>query len=122
MDREEPPDYHAIIAEAALRQLVGGRSVMRRQLRHLAELSSHDKVTLQVLPFAAGAHAAAGSFTVLVVPAFGDVVNIDNTAGRTLLDDTDATDRYNVVFDGLRSRALPEPGSLALIEQLAADL
>jgi Domain of unknown function (DUF5753) len=95
---------------------------MRRQLRHLVELASHDRVTLQVLPFAAGAHPASGSFTVLTVPAFGGVINIDNTVGRSILDDSDAIDRYNVVFDGLRSRALPEPGSLALIERLATDL
>ena len=52
------------MGEAALRQQVGGTDVMREQIDHLQELSTHPKVTLQVIPYVAGAHAG------LVMPSF----------------------------------------------------
>src|SRR4029077_3899764 len=57
-----------VIGEAALKQQVGGRKILREQFEHLAELSSeHDWLTIRILPFNAGAHAAGdgGAFSVL---------------------------------------------------------
>jgi uncharacterized protein DUF5753 len=43
---------------------VRARDVMRRQLARLREISDSATITLQVLPFSAGAHMAAyGSFS-----------------------------------------------------------
>src|SRR5699024_11263169 len=61
-----------ILDEAAVRRPIGGREIMRGQLERLIELAEdYDNITLQVVPFAAGAHAAeAGSFTLLRYPEF----------------------------------------------------
>ncbi len=61
---DDGPNLWVIMGEAALRQQVGGTDVMREQIDHLQELSTHPKVTLQVIPYVAGAHAG------LVMPAF----------------------------------------------------
>ncbi len=59
---ERKPDLAVVIGEAALHQVVGGPEVMRAQLTHLAELTAtHPQITLQVLPFTAGAHPASAS-------------------------------------------------------------
>lgn len=123
LDRANPPDLHAIIAEGALRQLVGGRTIMKQQLEHLLIANSRPAVEVQVLPFSAGAHAAPGSFNLLSVPALrGDIVHIDQSAQRGFLDDAEAARRYNLVFDMIRAAALPATESRALIEHLSGEL
>lgn len=59
----------AVIDEAALRRPVGGLGTMRAQLRHLIEICRLPQVTVQVMPFLAGGHAAeAGPVTILRLP------------------------------------------------------
>ena len=123
LDRADPPKLHLIVAEGALRQLVGGRATMRRQLEQLLNASARPAVELQVLPFSAGAHAASGSFNVLSVPTLqGDVVHIDQSAQRGFLDDPQSIRRYNLVFQTLSASALPAADSRALIERLSSEL
>lgn len=56
----------AVIDEAALHRKVGGAAVMRGQIDKLIELNELDHVTVQVLPFSAGAHVGQnGAFSIL---------------------------------------------------------
>ena len=56
LTREHPPRLWAVMDEAALRRPVGGPGVMRGQLERLLDATKLPNVTLQVLPFEAGAH------------------------------------------------------------------
>jgi transcriptional regulator with XRE-family HTH domain len=59
---DRKPDIHLIIGEAALHQQVGGPKVMHEQLAHVAHVAGDSgAVTVQVLPFKSGAHAATGA-------------------------------------------------------------
>jgi transcriptional regulator with XRE-family HTH domain len=104
LTREQPPRLWAVVDEAALRRPVGGREVMRRQLERLLEASKLPNVTLQVLPFAAGAHAAmVGSFSIL---RFGDqelpdVVYLEHLTSASYLSKTDEVDRYLHVMESI---------------------
>ena len=65
------PVLIAIIAEGALHQQVGGADVMRSQLARLVELAdTSSQLTIQVLPFAAGAYPGlgVGGLTILTFP------------------------------------------------------
>ena len=63
---EDPLILRAVINEAALRRVVGGPDVMRDQSRRLVEIATLPNVTVQVLPFSAGAHPGmTGPFTTL---------------------------------------------------------
>src|ERR1700741_4567195 len=63
------PRLWAVVDEAALRRPIGGGEVMRAQFERLIEAAGENNITLQVVPFAAGAHAAeAGAVTVMRVP------------------------------------------------------
>src|SRR5437868_1615171 len=55
-----PPQVWSVLDEGALRRPVGGRQVMRAQLSRLAEVAEMRHVTIQVVPFDRGGHAAAG--------------------------------------------------------------
>src|SRR6201986_4537225 len=64
--REDRPRLWAVIDEAVIHRVVGGVSVLRGQLRHLAEAAEQGKTTIQIVPYRAGAHAGTiGSFVIL---------------------------------------------------------
>jgi hypothetical protein len=60
LTRPKPPSIWVVVDEAAIRRPIGGPAVMRAQLRHLLEVAQRPTVTVQVVPFQAGGHAAAG--------------------------------------------------------------
>jgi transcriptional regulator with XRE-family HTH domain len=60
----ESPDVPAlwvVMEEMALRRQVGGPVVMRAQIGRLLEAMDQPRITLRILPLAAGAHSGAGS-------------------------------------------------------------
>ncbi|MFB6888559.1 helix-turn-helix domain-containing protein [Kitasatospora sp. NPDC056327] len=72
LDRVQPPRFWAIVGEAVLRRIVGSATIMGDQLDHMAGMAEErPNITIQVLPFSAGAHAAMGSsFSIL---SFSDI-------------------------------------------------
>lgn len=116
------PHLWAVVGEAALRSLVGGPDVMQEQLQHLLKLSEQqDLLTLQVLPFVAGAHAATelNSFAILqVVDAGLTSVYLENPTADFFLDAPEDVATYRRVFEHLRKSALNSTDSRALIHRI----
>src|SRR5947208_2304238 len=56
LDRPDPPEMFFILDEAAVQRPVGGEGVMRHQRARLLELAARPRITVQVIPFEAGAH------------------------------------------------------------------
>jgi transcriptional regulator with XRE-family HTH domain len=100
----DAPRVWAVIDEAALRRPLGGRAVMREQIRSLIEMADHPAVTLQVLPFIAGGHPALGGpFTILrfAEPDLRDVVYIEQLTSALYLDKPVEVDSYLGVMEHL---------------------
>jgi transcriptional regulator with XRE-family HTH domain len=113
-----PPRYWAVIDEAVLCRSVGGGAVMHAQLNLLVARGVLPHVTLQVLPFSAGAHAGMeGPFLILGFPeqADPDVVYVDNTTSGIYLEEPADILRYTLMFDHLRAAALSPDDSLTRI-------
>jgi hypothetical protein len=120
-----------VLAEGAVRQMVGGPEVMRRQLRRLANLGEGKgvavgDVTVQVLPFDAGAHSVAGAGAMTVL-RFGDVpglgvVHLGGLHGGASLESPDDLARYERAFALLRLTALPAQASARLLRDMARGL
>ena len=108
---EKRPTLWMIVTEGALRQEVGSPEIMAEQLDHLLGLSREPDITLQVLPFAAGAHVAMriAAFVILHVNHHGltAVYSEGQTASLFLTDQQDV-DEYAVIFNKLRAAALGE--------------
>lgn len=67
--KDNPPEMLFIMDEAALHRWIGGRDVMRHQLGRLREAAELDKVTIEVVPFTAGAHPGMkGPFVIMEFP------------------------------------------------------
>jgi transcriptional regulator with XRE-family HTH domain len=110
--------FWAVVDEAAIRRSVGGPEVMRAQLAHLLEVSGAPNITLQVIPFGAGAHPGmAGQFILLEFPdrMDADLIYIDSMAGDLFLDNEADVRRYRSMFDMLVAMALSPKDSTALI-------
>lgn len=121
----DPPEYWAVIDEAVLHRTVGGTAVQRRQLLHLCAMAALPHVTLQVVPFGAGAHPGMeGPFLILSFPepADPDVVYVENTTNGVYLEQQSDVRTYTLMFDHLRAAALRPEESLALITDKAARL
>lgn len=124
LDGDDPPALHTVVNEAALRREVGGREVMRAQLAHLVEVASLPNVTVQVLPFSAGAHPAmTAPFTLLGFDvAEMATVYLENGRGAVYLDGQADRDRYGWMFDRLTALALPSEESLSWLSRLGSNL
>lgn len=94
----------AVIDETALRRPVGGISTMRAQLRHLIEICRLPQVTVQVMPFLAGGHAAeAGPVTILRLPGgrLPDMVYLEQRVTALYPDRPTEIERYWDVMNRL---------------------
>jgi len=121
-----------VITEGALRQAVGGPIVMRDQLSRLAALAEAGdragavagaRISVRVLPFAAGAHAAAGcgSMTILrfaQTPGIG-VIHLAGLSGGVSLEGREEVARYLRTFSQLKTAALSAQESARLLRAMA---
>ena len=121
-----PPQVWSVLDEGALRRPVGGRRVMRAQLSRLAEVAQMMRhVTIQVVPFDRGGHAAAGgSFTVLRFsePEVPDVVYIEQLTSALYLDKREDVDHYMEVMNHLSTEALTPVESMRYITDMSREI
>ncbi|GLF99504.1 DUF5753 domain-containing protein [Streptomyces yaizuensis] len=120
MERDTPPLLWAILHESTLRTVVGGRRVMAEQLHHIVN-SVGPNITVQVLPFVAGAPASNLPFT-LFAQEDGSTVLYSETLGLGHVSDSrgDVTESQ-ATYDRLRAAALPCEKSQAFITQVAEE-
>ena len=125
LTREHPPRLWAVVDEAALRRPVGGPAVMKGQLQRLLEATELPNVTLQILPFGAGAHPAmVGSFSVLRFPdqELPDLVYLEHLTSALYLNKPDEVDQYLHVMESICVRAAAPDQTVELLDQILAAL
>jgi transcriptional regulator with XRE-family HTH domain len=121
-----PLILHAVLDESVLRRQIGGRDVLRDQLKHLVSAATElNNVELLVLPNSVGAHpAATGPFAILSFPRPGDpeIVSVELLDSHVFIEGEKAVYRYTLVFNELTAKALDPAESLAFINQVIKDL
>jgi transcriptional regulator with XRE-family HTH domain len=115
---------HLVIGEAALHQQVGSPEIMQKQLAILAQAAGDSRtITVQVLPFEAGAHAAAGEGSLALLQFDGalglGLVHLGGIGGGVCLEGLDDLNAYAAAFDQLRAFALSPAQSALLLQGLA---
>ena len=119
------PAVWAVLDEAALRRPIGGRTVLRAQIAHLLEVSEQPNVTLQVVPYSAGGHVAAGGpFTILrfTEPDLPDVVYLEQLTSALYLDKRTDVDHYLAVMERLSVQAAPPAATRGMLRELLDEL
>jgi len=125
LDQEDCPEILYVIDEAALHRQVGGAATMRRQLRRLKEAMDHPKISIEIIPFSAGAHPSmSSSFTVLEFADWDeDVLYQETTQGSvTTRENQDQVAEYIERFDLLRAMSLGGQDATDLIDRLLDNL
>jgi transcriptional regulator with XRE-family HTH domain len=124
-DREDPPEMRFLIDESAVRRHVGrDGKTMLRQIERLLEFGALDHVTIQVLPFSAGANQGmAGSFILLEFsdPDLDDLVHLESIDEVTIRDDSELIARYLDRFQALEEQALSPEDTVAFLEKLVGE-
>lgn len=121
---DAPVILDAVVTEAALRLQVGGRDVMRAQLRHLMEIAAQENVTFRVIPFEAGENGAGtGAFTLFSSGQENDadVAFMESAEATTIRDDVLALRRLIRLFRNLSSAALPEHETVKLVDRIEKE-
>ncbi|MDX2390211.1 helix-turn-helix transcriptional regulator [Streptomyces sp. DK15] len=122
LERETPPLLWVIVHEAVLRASVGGAEVMRAQLEYLTTRMQSPHVTVQVLPFKAGAAPSHLPFTLLSLDDKPHAVYTETPTHGGQVDDAASVVAGAVaMFDRLRMAAMSEDESLDLIRKIIKE-
>ncbi|RAJ81616.1 helix-turn-helix protein [Streptomyces sp. PsTaAH-137] len=122
LDHPTKPLLWAVLDETALRREVGGPAVMAEALAHVAALARRRRMIVQVLPFAAGAHASLdGSLKLMYFTDAPPLSFVEAPSMGQLTDDPATITRHQLTYDLLRADALTPRQSLAMIESAAED-
>jgi hypothetical protein len=123
LTREGAPDLWAAIHESVIRHIVGDHQVMAHQLERMLDSAKLRNVTVQVLPFDAGAHPATGPFTVLGFPEQEDpdMVYREGLTDSVYIERPHDVNLYVKAFDHLRALALSPQRSASLIRKVLEE-
>jgi transcriptional regulator with XRE-family HTH domain len=124
LSRPDAPVLWAVVDEAALRRPVGGTEVMRAQLERLIDATKLPNVTLQVLPFGAGAHPAmVGAFSILRFPdqELPDAVYLEHLTSALYLNKREEVDRYLHVMDNISTRAASPDETVDILHKILTE-
>jgi hypothetical protein len=122
---ENGPFYNVLLDEMVFRRGVGNPSLMAAQVSKVLQLVHGNRITVQVIPFKAGAYAAADSYFVLL--EFDDesnlwpVVYIEGLTDNQYLQRGPDIARYRETVEYLRDRALDPDGSIEFMENVRKE-
>lgn len=122
---ENGPFYNVILDEMVFCRGVGSSSLMAAQVGKVLQLVHGNRITVQVIPFKAGAYAAADSYFVLL--EFDDesnlwpVVYIEGLTDNQYLQRGPDIARYRETVVYLRDRALDPDGSIEFMENVRKE-
>ncbi|WP_067670538.1 helix-turn-helix domain-containing protein [Nocardia miyunensis] len=125
LDRESGPTLWAVLDESVLHRPIGGATVLRAQLEHLVRMCDHLRVTIQVLPYSAGGHAAlSGSFTMLrfAEDELPDMVYSEQLTSSLYLDRQNDLENYRRVMDRISVQAETPDRSRQMLHEAAEQL
>ncbi|MBF6454465.1 helix-turn-helix domain-containing protein [Nocardia cyriacigeorgica] len=124
LNRRAAPTLWAVIDENALRRPVGGMKVLREQIQHLIAISELPNVRIQVLPYSAGGHSAAGGpFSILRFPEpeLPDIVYTEQLTSSLYMEKRHDVELYMSVMNRLSVQALSPAESLQFLSQILAE-
>jgi transcriptional regulator with XRE-family HTH domain len=119
-DRDRPPRLWVVIDEAVLHRQIGSPKIMQDQLLHLADLAQRPGITVEVIPFSAGAHdGLLGACAVADIADHPSVAYLETIADGFVVEAPSTVAHVTLTFDTLRSEALTRGASRDLIMRQA---
>jgi hypothetical protein len=123
--KDSPPRLWAIVDEAALRRPMGGNDVLAGQIQRLMDLVSESNITLQVMPFKYGGHAAeGGAFSIMRFPEadLPDMVYVEYLTGALYIEKPEEVERYAAVMERLSVAGTPPERTREILAGLLKEI
>jgi transcriptional regulator with XRE-family HTH domain len=118
--REKPPRLWVVLDEGVLHRQIGSAKIMQEQLLHVADMASQPNITVEVVPFSAGAHSGLlGACVIADINDGSRVGYLETLAEGFILETPSALANVVLIFDTLRSEAVPRKASRDLIMKRA---
>ncbi|HEU5356561.1 MAG TPA: helix-turn-helix transcriptional regulator [Actinocrinis sp.] len=121
LEKDDAPILWVVLDEAALRRPIGGPEVMKAQIAYLIEQAERPNITIQLLPYAVGAHAAeGGAFTLLrfAEADLPDVVYLEHLTGAQYIERPEDVEQYARAMDRISVDALHPEATLEALKAL----
>jgi transcriptional regulator with XRE-family HTH domain len=126
LQQPETPLMFFIVDEAAVRRLVGGQETMGRQIQRLLDESDKPTVSIEIVPFSAGAHPGMqGPFMLFEFPDAGDddALYLEGPSeSKWNRDDSEEISSFRERFEVLRELSLGPQRSVDLLRRLLGEL
>jgi transcriptional regulator with XRE-family HTH domain len=126
LSRPDAPLLFFVVDQAVVQREVGGKAAMRRQLSQMVELVAMPNVTIEVVPFGAGAHPGLlGSFQIYEFPdtADDDALWLEGPTGDLVSrDNPEEILSFREKFEQLRNISLGAEGSVKFLDARVKDL
>ena len=113
-----------IVDESALRRPVASAAAQIAQLRYLRQLCVARALTMQVIPYGVGGHAAPGGFSILRFTErdLPDVIYVENLTSALYLDKQVEVDRYMLAMERLCLAACVPQRTPLIIDEVIREL
>jgi len=122
LDRPDSPLVSVVLDEAVLHRQVGTAKITHDQLVQLADLSARPNISIQVVPSSAGTYfALLGGFAIAESDEAARVAYLDTASEGYVIESRSTISRLTLIFDTLRSEALPPGASRDLILKVAGE-
>ncbi|MDE3723529.1 helix-turn-helix transcriptional regulator [Nocardiopsis sp. N85] len=125
LTRFNPVHLRVVMDEAGLRRMIGTPQIMTEQLKHLLHMAQMPNIDVQVLPFAAGSHAAlVAPFSVLEFSEPSDlpIVHVGTVTGSVFFEQSQDVSRYSATFGDIQGTALSTTQSARFITDVLTSL
>lgn len=128
--KTSPARINAVLDETVLRRMVGDRRIMAAQLRHLADLSTKENITIRILPYSAGVPLGelTGPFIILDfatgqdgIPLEPSVVYVESYRGAMYYEEEVDVRAYRTAHEALGRVALTTQASRDLLRKMARE-
>jgi len=120
LDGERPPYLWCLLDEGVIRRPIGGPKVMHTQLLHLADMPDSSRVSVQVIPLEVGAHAGLlANFIIATAKDGPGILYLETATTGQVVEVPLVVSQASLIFDTLRSEALPRKASRDMIMKVA---
>ncbi|MEV8508786.1 helix-turn-helix transcriptional regulator [Actinoplanes sp. NPDC051475] len=120
LGRTPPPLLVAVIDYTVLERPIGGPETMRTQLLRLVELAERPNIHIHVVPKNVGGYTGLSGPFVIASPFEGkDLAYLDNQIRGMVVDQPTEVGLLNEAWEAVRSEALPQQQTLAMISEAA---
>ncbi len=121
--QKDRPALWFVVDETVIRRPIGGGKVHAAQLDHLLDAAARPGITVQVVPFDAGAHGGlAGPFYILSFNNGPDIAYAEDPVTGHFHERPELVRAMSETYDAIRATVLPAKVSLELIRHVREEL